>query len=376
MTDINTYIIYLTTLLFMVGSTYYLGGKKLKSEGIYEPNKLNILYLLILIIFSIFIGFRYDVGVDWQGYVTDYIWLTSSSEFNYFDQYYEIGYYTINWFAGLLNLGHQGVFLFMAFISWYFYFKSVPKNIIPLFIFFIFVDEYFFWGMNGVRQFAAMAIWVYSIKYIIDKNLKYFLLTVIFASVFHLSSIFLIVFYIFPFERMYNLYIWVIAYVLSLIVVFFIDLSVIYNNLDFFVLALSDDIGTVERYARYAESGRLTAQETSLGLGFIFKIVINIMIIILSKSWIKRQPKYKPYLVLFFIGAILFNIFYEFQLINRLSHYFLIFRPLLLAFIVRYYWVYMKDRLLGPSLMILYFIIFVAAMYGNSNMCCPYQFQF
>jgi hypothetical protein len=359
-----------------VFSTYYLEGKKLKSERIYDPNRLNVLYALILIVLSFLIGFRFEVGVDWEGYVNDYFKLTSSQSFSYFDQYYELGYYTLNWLVGILNLGYQWVFFTMALISWYFYFKSVPKYIIPLFTFFLFADEYFFWGMNGVRQFAAMAIWVFSIKFIINKNLKLFLLSVFGASLFHSSSILFLPFYFIPYDRLYNQFVWTIIYVISVIVVFFLDLSVIYQNLDLLVLALSDDIGTVERYARYAETGRLTAEQTSLGLGFAFKLLVNFLIIILSKSWIKRQPQLKPYLVLFLIGSILFNIFYEFQLINRLTHYFLIFRPLVLAYIVYHFWVIKKDRIIAPTLVVLYFIIYLAAIYGNSNMCCPYQIVF
>ena len=230
--------------------------------------------------------------------------------------------------------------------------------------------------MNGLRQFAAMAMWVFSVKFIIDKNLKLFLLSIIGASLFHSSSLLLIPFYFIPYDKLYNQFYWIIIYGVSLITVFFFDLSAIYQNLDLLVLSLGDNIGAVERYARYAESGRLAAQETSLGLGFAFKLAINFLIIVLSKSWIKRRPEYKPYLVLFFIGAILFNIFYEFQLINRLAQYFLIFRPLVLAYIVHYFWVYKKDRIIGPSIGVLYLIIYLAAMFGNSNMCCPYQIAF
>ncbi|MFD2532961.1 EpsG family protein [Gracilimonas halophila] len=375
MTDIFTYIFYLSLLFFLVISTYYLKDKKLKGKKYYDPNDLNILYVLIVIVISFFVGIRFEVGNDWDGYVTDFLSLTSNSSFSYFDQYYELGYYTLNWLVGVLNLGYQWVFFSSAIIAWYFYFKSVPRYIIPLFIFFIFTDEFFFSGMNLVRQFTAMALWVFSVKFIIDRNLKLFLLSIIGASLFHSSSLLLIPFYFIPYEKLYNQIYWMIIYGVSLIAVFFLDLSTIYQNLDLLVLALSDDIGTVERYARYAESGRLAAEETSLGLGFTFKLLVNFLIIMLSKSWIKRRPELKPYLVLFFIGAILFNIFYEFQLIGRLTNYFLIFRPLVLAYIIYFYWVFKKDRIIGPFIIFLYFLILLAAIYGSSNMCCPYQFH-
>lgn len=375
MTDIFTYFTYITLLFFIVGSTYKLRNKKLSFEKVYDPSNLNVLYLLLLILLSFIIGFRFEVGVDWEGYVTDYLNLTSSSVFSYFDQYYEIGYYTINWLVGVLNFGYQGVFFTMAFISWYFYFKSVPKYIIPLFVFFLFADEYFFWGMNGVRQFAAMAIWVFSVKFIIERNLKLFLLSIIGASLFHSSSLLFLPFYFIPYDRLYNQYYWIIIYGISLIAVFFLDLSAIYQNLDILVYSLSDNIGTVERYARYAESGRLITQETSLGLGFLFKLLVNFFIIFFSKNLLLRKPELKPYFVLFFIGTILFNLFYEFQLLNRLGQYFLIFRPLVLAYLVYFLWGNKNYRIIAYMISFLYIIIFMASIYGNSNMCCPYQIR-
>lgn len=376
MSELATYFFYILLLLFIVLTTNFIATKRLSKTEIYDPNRLNFLYIIILSILSFVIGFRYEVGNDWLGYVVDYSSLTTSSKFSFTEQNYELGYYTLNWFFGLLNFGYQWVFFFMALISWYFYFKSVPRYIIPLFVFFLFADEYFFWGMNGVRQFAAIAIWVFSIKLIIERKFIFFLILIISASLFHSSALILIPFYFVPYDKLYNIFYWIVIYVVSIFAVFFLDLSVIYQNLDYLVISLSDDIETVSRYSRYAESGKLTAEETKLGLGFTFKLLVNFFIIVLSKDLIKENLDLKPYFVLFFIGAILFNIFYEYQLINRFNNYFLIFRPLVLSHIVYFFLVYKKERIISPSIVILYFIIYLASIYGNSNMCCPYQIQF
>lgn len=376
MTEVSTYIIYVFILFFTISSTFYLGNKKLRSESYYDADKLNILYGLILTILAFVIGFRSEVGTDWEGYVSIFQQITTSTNLSFFTEQIEIGYFWLNLIIGNLGLSYQWMFFIIALLSWYFYFKSVPRFILPLFIYFLFVDEFFFWGMSGIRQFLAMAIWIYSIKFIINKNIKRFIIYILIASLFHSSSLILIPFYFLPYQKLYNQFYWIFIYIISLLAVLFLDLSTIYKNLEMLILVLSEDIGSFERYVKYVERDRLTARDTSLGMGFIFKIVINFIVIYLSKNLIEHSPKLKPYVFLFFIGAIAFNLFYEFELLNRIINYFLILRPLVLAYIVYFLWVYRKDRIIGPTVIFLYFIIYLVAIYNNSNMCCPYQFYF
>ncbi|PRY88365.1 EpsG family protein [Mongoliibacter ruber] len=372
MTDIFTYLFYLSLMSFVFFTSFYLRNKKIK----YKQFEFDIFYILILLVLSFFIGFRFEVGVDWSGYVSIYHSISSNSKFNYSQQFYELGFYSLNWLMGVFDLGYQGVFFIMAFISWYFYFKSVPKYIIPFFVFFLFSEEYFFWGMNGVRQFAAMGLWVFSVKFIVDRNFKLFLLLVCAASLFHSTSLLLIPFYFLPYDKLYNQFFWILIYGCSLILFIFIDLSIIFQNFELLFLSLSKNIGVIDRYVGYVDRGQITSQDVSLGYGFVFKLVVNLFIIVFSKNLIKWQPSLRPYIVLFFIGAILFNVFYEVKLIGRLFSYFLIFRPLLLSYIVYYLYFIKRKRFISLLVMFLYIIVFLGSMYGNSNMCCPYQISF
>src|SRR5690606_22473386 len=100
------------------------------------------------------------------------------------------------------------MFFVVSFISWFFFFKAVPRTILPLFLFFMFATEYFFWGMNGVRQFIAMGIWLFSIKFIVSRNIKKYLFLILFASIFHKSVLLLIFIYFIPFYKLYNRKVW------------------------------------------------------------------------------------------------------------------------------------------------------------------------
>ena len=129
-------------------------------------------------------------------------------------------------------------------------------------------------------------------------------------------------------------------------------------------------------YSRYFESGKYIAQELSIGLGYIFRQLVTILILVFSKSVIKAFPQTKIYFVLYFCGAIFFNMFYMFQLIDRLNIYFLILRSIVLAILVFHLWKTRKYRIVSITLLALYFYLYLTTIYNSSNMCSPYDFSF
>ena len=377
MTDYMTYCIYIFLLAFSaLGSSLFFPKKQRWIINFEKKQKLNIFYFITIILISFIVGFRYEVGVDWAGYKLDFESIKNSPNTSYYDQYYEWGFFNLNKLVAGLGFGYQWMFFTTAFISWYFLFKSVPLNILPLFIYFIFVDEYFFWSMNGVRQFAAISIWLFALKFLIDENIKAYIIAIICASLFHNSALLLLPLYFIPFNKLYSRFVWLIIYFVSLFPIFLIDLSRFYIYLELFIINLGQHIAPIDRYVRYVDSDRLAAVETQLGAGFIFKIIVNAIIIWLSLGVIKNYPKLKAYFVLFFMGVVIFNLFFEFQLVNRINNYFIIIRSILLSYTVYHYLKFKNYKFLMKGLMVMYFIIFIASIYNSSNKCCPYQFSF
>ena len=149
------------------------------------------------------------------------------------------------------------------------------------------------------------------------------------------------------------------------------------NYLESILILFGNKIEFIGIYIRYIDSDRfLINEEIQTGFGFLFKIIINLLIILISSSVIKIYPKTTIYFVLFFIGAILFNLTYNIQLVGRVNNYFLIIRSLLLAVSVVHFWKNPKVRILVIGFCFLYFILFLSAIYNSSNMSNPYQFSF
>lgn len=369
MFDLQTYTVY----VFLLFLALFL----LKSNYTVEP-KIDVLdnkfpKTLFVITVSIIVGFRYEVGVDWLGYKNDYDDILKYGSSAYSSQYYEIGYFLLTAILVKLKLSSVWLFLLLAFISWTVIIKSIPNIFLAWTVFFLFSDEFFFWSMNGVRQFVALAFWLYALSNFNNKDrMKYFLI-ILLGGMFHYSLFFIALLYFMPYSRLLNIRLYLILFILTFLIGQFS--GDYYSQL----IKFTDEVGfsqdsTSFRYARYMEGDKYISDHVKLGIGFYLKIIINFLIIILGFNLIDKRPEYKHYLVLFFVGSIMFNLFYESQIIGRVMIFFTIIRPILLGVLVVYFWKRKQYKLFLSSLVFIYFILYLASIYNNSNGCSPYKY--
>ena len=374
MIDSFTYFIYIILLLILMLLTGYKQIFASTELSFDVSPKFRIQHFVALILVSLIVGLRYKVGIDWEGYKTNFEFIKVHPHLHFTDQQMEPGFFLINKIIAKAKLSYEWMFLIMAAITWYFLFKSLPKFLLPLFIFFLFTDEYFFWGMNGVRQFAAISIWLFSIKYIIKKDFLKYAIIILFGSLFHRSILILLIFYFIPYIKLNYKFLWLSLFGISFIIG---SSNYILNIVESIILLIGQKIGFIGVYSRYIEiNSFIINQQTHQGLGFIFKIIINLLIIFFSGNVIKLYPQTAIYFILFFIGTILFNMAYNIQLLGRFNNYFLIMRPLLLSIIVWHFWKIPKLRIPIVGFCALYFSLFLIAIYNSSNLCSPYQFSF
>jgi transmembrane protein EpsG len=374
MFDQFTYFVYCMLLVLVICLLSLNIGKQQKTapEIIDKANKLNIEHFAALLLISLVVGLRHEVGVDWAGYKADYEQILGGNvEFS--EQYMEVGFYAISKVIASLGGTHVILFFCAAFISWYFIFNCVPVTLLPLTVFYLFADEYFFWSMNGVRQFIAISIFLYSVRFIINRNLREYLLFIVLAALFHNSVILLIPLYYVPFQVLYNQLLWLVVFVISLLVG---QNQLFVSGLQFAFTKVAGVVPLVSTYTRYFDMDKYYADDVSIRLGFVFKMAIALFVLITSGEIVKRYPKTKIYFVLYFIGAVIFNLFYRFQLVGRFNQYFLIMRPVSLAIIIYHFWSNRKYKIVSIVVSLLYFLVFLQAIYRSSNMCAPFQLCF
>lgn len=159
------------------------------------PIKIRAKILSIGIILVVFSGFREGVGTDFNMYKNIFY------NINKLDGYYfgdlERGYILLNKTLHGINPNHRILFIGTSAIiiglilnSVYNYSKKYLLSIV-LFI----CMGYFHSGFNGIRQHLALAIFVYSIRFIANKKIFKYVICIFIASLFHKTSLMMIPLY-------------------------------------------------------------------------------------------------------------------------------------------------------------------------------------
>lgn len=161
--------------------------KTFKNGRIYFE-KIDLAVFLAAIPFILVSGFRYAVGTDyWPTYYTGFYRILEGNGFDRF----EFGYlalvkiiqkFTDNAFVLIFCLS----ILFVGFV-----FKAIKEQSqdILFSMFLLVATRYFFISMNAVRQFLAMAIILYSMKYILSRQKNKFFLWMFIAFSIHYTTI-------------------------------------------------------------------------------------------------------------------------------------------------------------------------------------------
>ena len=156
-------------LFFLI--TIFLSSKVSKSD----------VYLIPLWIFaSLFVGLRYGVGTDYFSYEDIY---------NTYSFYLEIGFqYVVN-FLNDRHLPVWSLFLTMAAMTYFFMYAFIYKNnsVNRFAVTLLLTLCTYSFICNGVRQGLAIAIFLFATRFIIERNIYFYILFILFASMFHNS---------------------------------------------------------------------------------------------------------------------------------------------------------------------------------------------
>lgn len=231
---------------------------------------------------------RYYVGTDYlRTYYTGFYRMLEGS---YIDGF-EIGYVALN---KIIQLFSDNVFILFAitsiiFVGFIYADIFTLSSNIPCSIILLFVTRYYFISMNGVRQFISLAILTYSIKYIIRKDLKKYIIFLLLAISFHYTSIL--------FTPVYFLSNFKISIKKTFKLIIISTISFRFLN----IIALKILSGT--------KYGALISKYPLCGMKFtIFTITLNIFILVISYLEYKdriNDIKYRSFLNIQIIATII-----------------------------------------------------------------------
>ena len=321
-------------------------------------NKINDFFrILSMGILVAFIGFRFGVGVDYFSYQDMFLNVDLST-------WVEPGFFYLMKFVHILNGKFFWVTNIVALITVFFIYKGVtsltPYFTLSIFLFLVSPSGYGF-VVNGMRQGITAAIFLYSIKFIIEGKFYRYSLILLIGSLFHVSLLVLIPFYFirfFKFRR--NLY------------VFIVILSIVLNHLNIFKQILFKALSLTSWSSQYLLiEGVLDNVETSTGLGFLFTNIFGIIVIFLVPEKLIRQKKYAIIFNFFVIFLIFRNALFSVMILYRLVVYFD-----WISFIAIPIFLYYTFDLYSRRLLIMIFIILYSVLFHNALINPRYMLEY
>ena len=152
----------------------------------------GIFIFLVFVLFLLLDGFRWETGTDWNLY-RDFFLNSSKGKWMAF----EPGYVLINQLTHIISCNYSIFLILIALLIYSLYTKSISEYAIyPLITLMLFYCSFIgYMGMN--RQHLALAVCLYSYRYIVSKEFWKFALFVLIASLFHrTASIFFIAYFL------------------------------------------------------------------------------------------------------------------------------------------------------------------------------------
>lgn len=334
--------------------------------------KKNITIYIAICIVALILGLRYNVGNDYLPYKEIFV-------FQNFEAV-EWGYALLNRVLYELGFHYTSIFILIAFLQFFFFYKGVEKypSILPYAFFFYFTTIYIFFALNGMRQALAFSMFIYALSFIHEGKYWRYILILLIASSIHKSALILVPLVIFIDKNLFKNR--VIQYSLFFLTFVYgkVFQNLIWSNFAF--------ISSITGYGDYAE-GIETLKQVNWakngGIGFILWMIVDCWVIYYYKKLVScyKNTAILAFYNLYFIGLLLTNCI-QGTYFDRANVYFSNMRIIIYAFFFLFifeknkstYAIYNKFAALVLSVVLLVF--FYMAIYNKAGMCAPFQFIF
>lgn len=147
-----------------------------------------------LFIFAAISGMRWNVGVDYQSYLSAYLDLQTTT---HNPRQFEVGFILIAKLLAHNGLHYAiffGLFAFLQIYFVYYAFKN-ERYLLPYLGSLSILGFHYLSWMNGMRQMLVATIFVYASRFITQRNAGYYAGFVLLSSLFHKSALILLICY-------------------------------------------------------------------------------------------------------------------------------------------------------------------------------------
>lgn len=291
-----------TSIILSLMSICSIGEVLLKKSSL--NRYIQYLFLIWCIILIFVAGLRFDTA-DYKAYVNLFNWtpdiidtiVNNKWDFFVFTRE-EIGYLLLNSLVKLFTDESSFLFLSAATISIFLYYKSIKTYavypLVSLLIYFSFI--YCVKELAQIRQGIAMAFFAYSLRYLINSNLKKYIVCIWLAGCFHLSI--LVMLFIYPLRKIKINMVNIFVFFMICLLIGLFDLS---NN----IINLFSNFEIAQRLLVYLNSEFLRNNN----LYRLYKYLIVFLFLgIFNKSLRKKYRYYDIMMVVFGYGLFIMTI--------------------------------------------------------------------
>lgn len=345
---------------FMMGSLYLLATKA-------KYSKVRFLYYWIsVLIFTVFCAIRYNVGVDYLSYLNEYNYVLLGSGFSRdFEPAFE---------AITKVLASSGCHFSIYFGIWsllqigiLYYAMKNEKNIIPFLCFTLFCSGVFFMWMNGIRQSIAIMLFLLSINCASTNKLVKGIIVLLFASLFHKSSLAII-----PILLIFNLFknkkddASILIQLIIIAIAFVVGLSPITSSISGVVEAFTSLLGYEGDYNDIIEA-QLENSTSGWGPRRLIRLMICMVVVLYSNKMrcFYNSSFFNILYWVFYVGLILDLMFFKVHIITRFIAYFSNLNFILWAYLL-FYLSKIKPYM-SYVLTLLCLSVFLGDLLGNSH---------
>lgn len=308
-----------------------------------------------IVSFSLIVGCRWDVGVDYMTYYELASGLFSQHQLDRIEPLARYSAYIV--YSN--GLPFYVWFILMAFLQYFFVIKSVDrdKGYLLFYAVLFYLCYMLAFSMNIVRQAVAFTILLNAYNYIYRGKFLHYAIWCGIAALFHKSALLMLPFYFlanikFNISAFHQILIMILCYVVGKSIISEIISTL--SNLWVF-MGYEGIVNRIEDQTKIIEMGG--------GLGIVFNYIKYAIVILYSEKLKETYSDcgFNVFYNLFFIGICIYGVTMMDMYLSRLSQYFLVCDIIVSSFLMHYLFKVKKtnlNRLLGISLIIL--IVFIS----------------
>ena len=294
---------------------------------------------ILIIIYTLIIGLRYDVGVDYLLYKETFINSTySNAGFIASNNWgtFEPAFSAIIYFFAKLNWSYAWLFISIAFLHIVFLYKfSQQYSYLTSYLFYFYLTSAtFFDSLNMMRQATAFFMFLCILHYIQERKLLNYLIAIIIISLFHRSIVIMLPLYFILHRNLFpKKSITICLLLISFIFGYSLE-NILYNKIFPFIYSMLTNLAD-SSYLLKRDDLTLSLGNTSIGLAKFIVLGIALCIILKkdSLSNFYKTTNINIFYNLFIIGSFIYFISDTSITIIRLNAYFFNIQFVMMAFL-------------------------------------------